>query len=146
VQLGFSENRKEGDENAISYSTIDYLELVDWSGRAIIEGKKGFVPAHPPPILQRLKLDPAQYLNYVKKPRFGFANALGALVKLKAYVEQFEKAFLSSSCSPLCHCEGMTGPVARAFCDRAHRNRTCLYVQDARPSETPGTQGMVASQ
>ena len=92
--LGFSDQSKEEAENAIPYSTTDYLELVDWSGRAIIEGKKGFIPEHLPPILQRLKVDPAQYLAYVKKPRYGFANALGALDKLKAYAEHFEKAFL----------------------------------------------------
>lgn len=92
--LRFSDDSKEEIEGTIPYSTADYLELVDWSGRAIIEGKKGFIPDHLPPILQRLKLDPAQYLAYVKKPRFGFANALGALDKLKAYAEHFEKAFL----------------------------------------------------
>jgi len=92
--LGFSDDSKKAAENAIPYSTTDYLELVDWSGRAIIEGKKGCIPEHMPPILQRLKLDPAQYLAYVRKPRFGFANALGALEKLKAYAEHFERAFL----------------------------------------------------
>jgi len=92
--MKFSEDTEESPENTIPYSTTDYLELVDWSGRAIIEGKKGFIPDHLPPILQRLKLDPAQYLNYVKKPRFGFASALGALDKIKEYAEHFEKAFL----------------------------------------------------
>jgi len=92
--LGFGDDSEESTENAIPYSTTDYLELVDWSSRAIIEGKKGSIPEAMPPILQRLKLDPAQYLAYVKKPRFGFANAPGALDKLKAYAEHFEKAFL----------------------------------------------------
>jgi len=92
--LRFSEDSKESGENAIPYSTADYLELVDWSGRAIIEGKKGSIPDHLPPILQRLRLDPAQYLAYVKKPRFGFANALGAVDKIKEYAKHFEKAFL----------------------------------------------------
>ena len=92
--LGFSDDSKERLENAIPYSTIDYMELVDWSGRAIVEGKTGFIPDHFPQILHRLKLNPEQYLTYVKKPKFGFANALGALDKLKAYAEHFEKAFL----------------------------------------------------
>ena len=73
---------------------ILYLELVDWSGRAIVEGKKGFIPEQLPPILQRLNMRPEQYLAYVRKPKFGFANALGALDKLKACAEHFEKAFL----------------------------------------------------
>jgi len=37
---------------------------------------------------------PEQYLAYVRKPKYGFANALGALDKLKACAEHFEKTFL----------------------------------------------------
>ena len=85
---------KIAPKTAIPYSTTDYLELVDWSGRAIVEGKKGFIPEQLPPILQRLKMQPEQYLAYVRKPKYGFANALGALVKLKACAEHFEKAFV----------------------------------------------------
>src|SRR6056297_3647027 len=33
-----------------------------------------------------------------------------------------------------CRCEGLTDPVARAFFERAHRKRTRLYVEDARPA------------
>ena len=92
--LEFGADRKERPKNTIPYSLTDYLELVNWSGRTIVEGKKGFIPEQLPPILQRLKLDPAQYLTYVKKPKFGFANALGALDKLKTCAEHFEKSFL----------------------------------------------------
>jgi len=45
------------------------------------------------PILQRLNMQPEQYLNYIRKPKFGFANALGALDKLKEYAAHFGKAF-----------------------------------------------------
>ena len=124
--LDFSDESKDSVENTIPYSTTDYLELVDWSGRAIVEGKKGFIPEQLPPILQRLNMRPEQYLAYVRKPKYGFANALGALDKLKACAEHFEKAFLSPPYSPLCRSEGPTGPVARAFWDRAHRKCTRL--------------------
>ncbi|MFO7764593.1 MAG: transposase [Wenzhouxiangellaceae bacterium] len=91
--LSFRDDRNESAKAAIPYSTTDYLELIDWSGRAIIEGKKGSIPEHLPPILARLNMRPEQYLAYVRKPKFGFANALGALDKLKAYTEHFGKAF-----------------------------------------------------
>ena len=92
--LAFSDDNNDNAKNTIPYSITDYLELVDWSGRAIIEGKKGSVPEQLPLILQRLNMRPEQYLAYVRKPKYGFANALGALDKLKAYAEHFEKAFL----------------------------------------------------
>ena len=92
--LEFSDDSKDSAENAIPYFTTDYLELVDWSGRAIVEGKKGLISEQLPPILQRLNMQPEQYLAYVRKPKYGFANALGTLDKIKACAEHFEKAFL----------------------------------------------------
>ncbi|MGK7294744.1 MAG: transposase [Candidatus Wenzhouxiangella sp. M2_3B_020] len=92
--LGFAEDGEESADGSIPHSTADYLELVDWSGRAIVDGKKGAIPEGLPPILERLSMRPEQYLAYVRKPKFGFANALGALDKLKAYANYFEKTFL----------------------------------------------------
>jgi len=57
-----AEDNEQSAEKAIPYSTTDYLKLVDWSGRAIIEGKKGPIPEHRPPILKRLNMRPDQYL------------------------------------------------------------------------------------
>ena len=48
--------------------------------------------------------------------------------------------------SPSCRSEGPPGPVVGAFRDQAHRKRTRLYGEDARPSETPRTRGLVAPQ
>jgi len=92
--LGFAGDSNQNLDKAILSSTTDYLELVDWSGRAIVEGKKGAIPEHLPPILKRLNMRPEQYLAYIRKPRSGFAHALGALDKLKEYAEYFEKAFI----------------------------------------------------
>jgi len=39
-------------------------------------------------------MQPEQYLAYVRKPKYGFANALGSLDKIKACAEHFERAFL----------------------------------------------------
>ena len=41
-----------------------------------------------------VKMNPEQYLAYIRKPKSGFANALGALDKLKDFARHFEKAFL----------------------------------------------------
>jgi hypothetical protein len=36
---------------------IDYPELVDWTGRAILERKRGKIPDIQPPMLERLQID-----------------------------------------------------------------------------------------
>jgi hypothetical protein len=92
--LGFSDDAESGDGPVIPSSTADYLELVDWSGRAIIQGKSGSIPGQLPPILQRLNMNPEKYLAFVRKPKSGFANAIGALDKLREFARHFDKRFL----------------------------------------------------
>jgi len=41
----------------------DYLELLDWTGRQIVEGKKGAIPAHLEPILTRLEVDHDHWIH-----------------------------------------------------------------------------------
>jgi len=55
------------------------------------------MPEELPPTLQRLKKQLEQleqYLAYIREPKFGFANAVGAADKLKEYAEHFEQTFL----------------------------------------------------
>ena len=92
--LKFSDDSQDNAENTIPYSKTDYLEVVDWSRSATVEGKKGFMPEQLPPMPQRLNMRPEQYLAYVRKPKYRFVSARGALDKLEACAEHFEKAFL----------------------------------------------------
>jgi len=92
--LRFTDDAECSAGPTIPSSTEDYLELVDWSGRAIIQGKSGSIPGQLPPILQRLDMSPDKYLAFVRKSKSGFANALGALDKLKEFARHFDKRFL----------------------------------------------------
>ncbi len=56
---------KDGHENAIGFRLNDYLELVDWAGRAVREDKRGAIPSDIPPILHRLGLAPDRYLEHL---------------------------------------------------------------------------------
>ena len=38
-------------------SLEDYLELLDWSARQVVSGKRGKAPENLPPVLKRLGLD-----------------------------------------------------------------------------------------
>jgi putative transposase len=41
------------DDSGLPFSMNDYLELVDWSGRAILPHKRGSIVAATPPILPK---------------------------------------------------------------------------------------------
>lgn len=56
---------RDRHQNAIGFTLIDYLELVDWAGRAVRENKRGAIPEHVPSILTRLGLEPGRYLEHL---------------------------------------------------------------------------------
>jgi len=58
VIVVIDDNDKRLLERRVPYEIGDYLELVDGSGRAVIEGKRGYIPEYLPPILDRLKVCP----------------------------------------------------------------------------------------
>ncbi|MCU7920275.1 MAG: hypothetical protein KZQ95_18235 [Candidatus Thiodiazotropha sp. (ex Epidulcina cf. delphinae)] len=41
----------------LPFSLTDYLQLTDWTGRAIRDDKSGAIPDHQAPILERLNID-----------------------------------------------------------------------------------------
>ena len=65
---------------------------------------------------------------------------------MRNLAKRFGKSFLSSAYSPSLRSETLSGPVDGVFHDRVHRRRTRLYVEDARPNETPQMRGLTASQ
>ncbi|MFN2335294.1 MAG: hypothetical protein ABR550_12835, partial [Wenzhouxiangellaceae bacterium] len=62
--------------------------------RRRVPGKKGSIPDHLPPILQRLSISPGQYLNFIRKSGSGLLTVLGALDKIKECAAHFQKFFL----------------------------------------------------
>ena len=61
----------------------DYLELVDWTGRIIRSDKKGAIPEHLPPILQRLQQNTENWLYLTQHFESKFKGFVGAAHKLK---------------------------------------------------------------
>ncbi len=85
----------ESHPNAFSFSTEDYLELVDWAGRAIRDDKRGAIPATLPPILKRLQLDPEHYLRHVKRGgRAYHVAAIGPVERLREAADNLGRRFL----------------------------------------------------
>ncbi len=60
--LPFEDTEKDTEQIGIPYSLSDYLQLVDWSGRAIRNNKRGAIPSGLPSILARLNIPPEEWL------------------------------------------------------------------------------------
>ncbi|WP_018880061.1 transposase [Thioalkalivibrio sp. ALE9] len=75
--------------NAVVFTTEDYLGLVDWAGRAIREDKRGAIPGHIPPILERLQIDPAQFVRHIARGRgIHHVAALGCVERMRAAIRR----------------------------------------------------------
>lgn len=59
----FKECINSNEKVGISCCLKDYLELVDSTGRLVRKDKRGAIPVHHPPILERLRLDPQSWLS-----------------------------------------------------------------------------------
>lgn len=80
--------------NAIPFSLADYLALVDWSGRAVRDDKRGSIPGNLPPILQRLQIAPEQWLKASSGIEKNFTYAIGPIAKLSELCEALNRRWL----------------------------------------------------
>ena len=62
---------------AIPFAFDDYLELVDATGRVIREDKRGFIPGQTPRLLERLAIDPEQFIATAGRMLQQFGSAIG---------------------------------------------------------------------
>ena len=54
-----------------------YFELVDWTGRAVVRGKRESMPTSRPPILERLAMSPTSWTRSMKLFRSAELRFLG---------------------------------------------------------------------
>jgi REP element-mobilizing transposase RayT len=88
----FAEN--SNDDVGIPFGLSDYLELVDWAGRGIKYGKKGFISEHQPPILNRLGMDAAPILDYLRQTEKHSFGALGPASLLREFAHSLGRRFI----------------------------------------------------
>jgi hypothetical protein len=72
----------------------DYLELVDTTGHVIRDDKKGYIPGETPQILERLNIDPEQFIATTARMLQQFSTAVGTPEHLTAYCVTRNIAFL----------------------------------------------------
>jgi len=78
----------------IAFTLPDYLQLVDWTGRAVRDDKRGAIPAHIQPILQRMGLNHEEWLEIVQNFGRRYRLAAGAVDRLKSFGQQLGRYWL----------------------------------------------------
>lgn len=93
--MAFSGNIKaDTPEHQLPYNISDYIELVDWTGRAIRSDKKGFIASDTPPILRRLNIATDQWLNICKRLEKDHHQAIGPAKKLEQIATNLQQKWL----------------------------------------------------
>ena len=84
----------ENKEVAIPFYLNDYIELVDWSGRAILANKRGSIPEGIPPILSRLNIDEKDWVKHIHFFERQFPTVAGNIDKLRVLAEQTSRRWI----------------------------------------------------
>ncbi len=71
------------NEAGIPYTHQEYLDLVDWSGRALRAGKRGAIQADLPPILSRLGIDVESLVDHLRGDTNSFVDVIGQPAAIK---------------------------------------------------------------
>lgn len=81
------------DQPSIPMTLRDYVQLLDWTGRAIRPGK-GSIDARVPPILVRLNVDPQAWQATMGRGQSLLGRALGRLERLRAHAERLGQSWI----------------------------------------------------
>jgi len=79
----------------ICFSLIDYIELVDWTGRVIHQDKRGSIPAQRPALLSTLRLDDETWFSLANDFGKEYHGAVGSLEELALFAEHTGKRWIS---------------------------------------------------
>jgi hypothetical protein len=70
--------RRASDKGLLPIQLDDYLSLLDWTGREVHADKRGAIPAHLAPILERLKISRTMWVELVTEFDRWFSHVVGS--------------------------------------------------------------------
>jgi REP element-mobilizing transposase RayT len=82
------------ETTTIPYRLDDYLELVDWTGRAIRSDKDGSIDDRLPPITQRLNIDADAWRRAMRPRGNVFGRAMGRLDHLRLHARTLGQSWV----------------------------------------------------
>ena len=99
----FVGNPRQDMPNGLPFRLVDYLELVDWTGRQIREDKRGSIDEEIPCILTRLDIDEEHWLYMTLHFESSFKTLVGAVHSLRKVCEEmgYQRMPGRSSCEAL---------------------------------------------
>lgn len=88
--------RRASQKGFLPVSLLEYLKLLDWTGRQIRKDKRDSVPKHLAPILTRIGLDAPGWCDLVTRFRKCFKRAAGSAEQLRTEAERRGQRWLQA--------------------------------------------------
>jgi len=85
----FAGNPRQPMPAGIPFDLLEYIQLVDWTGRIIREDKRGSIATDIPPIIQRLNISPAHWVHLCTHFESRFKGLVGSAHSLKTLCYEF---------------------------------------------------------
>ena len=89
--LPFVGSERKNMPKGLQWYAKDYLQLVDWTGRQIKAGKRGAIHQNAPEILDRLGIEPKNWVLATTHFESKFKNIVGVVESLKESVRAFKR-------------------------------------------------------
>ena len=86
------DNRTDPDPIACDFN--NYLQLLDWTGRAILPNKRGFIAEDMPPILARLNINAEQWLKQHHQLQNHYPHFMGHWQSLQKACRQLKRRWI----------------------------------------------------
>ena len=87
--MPFVGNPRQPMPPGIAFNLVDYLQLVDWTGKQIRDDKRGAIDTDLPPVLQRLGISPAHWIELCTHFEDRFKGLVGSKHSLKNLISLF---------------------------------------------------------
>ena len=88
------QSKAQTEQTTLPISRKEYFELLDWTGRILRQNKKGKIPNHLKPILQRLDLNENQWIESLKTFRHRFFHVIGNLQNPNGFARKKNKDWI----------------------------------------------------
>ncbi len=75
----------------IPYNLIEYIQLVEWTGRQIKAGKRGYISSDIPPIFERLKINTTAWLHNCEGLEKTYYRVIGSAARLQEFCEKLKQ-------------------------------------------------------
>jgi len=93
--FGFVAGEFNDQPQGIPYALLDYIELVDWTGRVVRDDKRGAVSERLPSLLSTLGIDNETWLDLSGNFGRDYHGAVGSLKELALFAEHTGKRWIS---------------------------------------------------